>query len=118
MARSARGVEAAPLAALAFRDFRLLWFGQIVSTAGSQMRIVAVDYHVYRLAQEGGLIDPALALVQLLDRTFPIDYGHHNTAVFAFKGAVDDQDISIKDAKLNHGVTTRHGKKSRHRMRD
>ena len=56
MARSALGVEAAPLAALAFRDFRLLWFGQIVSTAGSQMRIVAVDYHVYRLAQEGGLI--------------------------------------------------------------
>lgn len=62
MTHSPRGVEAAPLAALAFRDFRLLWFGQIVSTAGSQMRIVAVDYHVYRLAQQGGLIDPALAL--------------------------------------------------------
>lgn len=62
MTDPSRGVQAAPLAALGFRDFRLLWFGQIVSTAGSQMRIVAVDYHIYRLAQESALIDPALAL--------------------------------------------------------
>jgi MFS family permease len=52
----------APFASLGFRDFRLLWIGQIVSIAGSQMRIVAVDYHVYDLARREGLIDPALAL--------------------------------------------------------
>jgi MFS family permease len=52
----------APLAALRFRDFRLLWLGQLISLAGSQMRIVAVDFHVYQLAQRSGGIDPAVAL--------------------------------------------------------
>ena len=51
-----------PFAALRFRDFRLLWFGQIVSTAGTTMRNVAVDYHVYTLAERSGAIQPALAL--------------------------------------------------------
>ncbi len=32
-----------------YRDFRLLWFGQLVSTIGSQMQITAVDWHVYNL---------------------------------------------------------------------
>jgi MFS family permease len=54
--------KVAPFAALRFRDFRLLWIGQLVSIAGSQMRIVAVDYHIYDLARREGLIDPALAL--------------------------------------------------------
>jgi MFS family permease len=52
----------APLGALRFRDFRLLWIGQLISVLGSQMRIVAVDYHVYDLAKRSGGIDPALAL--------------------------------------------------------
>lgn len=52
----------APLAALRHRDFRLLWMGQLVSTAGSQMRIVAVNWQVYQLARADGRIDPALAL--------------------------------------------------------
>jgi MFS family permease len=51
-----------PLAALRFRDFRLLWLGQLVSIAGSQMRIVAVDYHIYDLARRTGTINPAFAL--------------------------------------------------------
>ena len=52
----------APLAALRYRDFRLLWLGQLVSIAGSQMRIVAVNVQIYQLAKSGGAIDPALAL--------------------------------------------------------
>ncbi|GAB4116898.1 MAG: MFS transporter [Roseiflexaceae bacterium] len=52
----------APLGALRFRDFRLLWIGQLISVFGSQMRIVAVDYQVYDLARRSGAIDPALAL--------------------------------------------------------
>jgi len=31
------------LAALRYRDFRLIWFGEMVSTTGSQMQIVAID---------------------------------------------------------------------------
>jgi MFS family permease len=50
------------MAALRYRDFRLLWFGTLISTIGSQMRIVAVNWHVYDLARQGGGIDPALAL--------------------------------------------------------
>ena len=52
----------APLAALRYRDFRLLWLGQLISTAGSQMRIVAVNVQVYQLAKAGAAVDPALAL--------------------------------------------------------
>src|SRR5262245_48873006 len=34
-------------AALRYRDFRLLWLGQIVSVTGSQMQLVAINWHVY-----------------------------------------------------------------------
>jgi MFS family permease len=63
----------APLAALGYHDFRLLWFGNLVSTAGSQMRIVAVNVQIYELAKASGRIDPALALGLIgLARVIPI----------------------------------------------
>ena len=37
------------LVALQHRDFRLLWLGQLISITGSQMQIVAVDWHIYQL---------------------------------------------------------------------
>ncbi|GAB4456753.1 MAG: MFS transporter [Anaerolineae bacterium] len=37
------------LVALQYRDFRLLWLGQLISITGSQMQIVAVDWHIYEL---------------------------------------------------------------------
>src|SRR6266852_2201180 len=36
---------------LKFRDFRLLWMGQIVSVTGSQMQLVAINWHVYLLTR-------------------------------------------------------------------
>ena len=39
------------LAALRYRDFRLIWFGEMVSTTGSQMQIVAIDWHIFQLAR-------------------------------------------------------------------
>jgi MFS family permease len=44
-----------------YRDFRLLWTGQLISIIGSQMRMVAVDWQVYHIATDQG-IAPALAL--------------------------------------------------------
>ncbi|HEV2834861.1 MAG TPA: MFS transporter [Pyrinomonadaceae bacterium] len=38
-------------AALRHRDFRLLWLGQIVSVTGSQMQLVAINWHVYLLTK-------------------------------------------------------------------
>ncbi|HXQ71447.1 MAG TPA: MFS transporter, partial [Pyrinomonadaceae bacterium] len=38
-------------AALRHRDFRLLWLGQIVSVTGSQMQLVAINWHVYTLTR-------------------------------------------------------------------
>jgi MFS family permease len=39
--------------ALQHRDFRLLWFGQLVSTAGSMMHTSAVWWHITTLVPEG-----------------------------------------------------------------
>lgn len=45
-----RFVAAGPWQALSYPDYRLLWSGQLISTAGSQMRIVAVAWQVYLLS--------------------------------------------------------------------
>ena len=37
------------LVALQHRDFRLLWLGQLISVIGSQMQLVAVDWHIFQL---------------------------------------------------------------------
>jgi len=37
------------LAALRYHDFRLIWFGEMVSTTGSQMQTVAIDWHIFQL---------------------------------------------------------------------
>ena len=38
-----------PYAALQYRDYRLFWFGQLISTAGTQMQMVAINWHIYIL---------------------------------------------------------------------
>lgn len=38
-----------PLVALRYRDFRLLWLGQLISQAGSQMQNAALNWHIYLL---------------------------------------------------------------------
>jgi len=37
------------LAALRYRDFRLLWTGEMVSTVGSQMQLFAINWHIFEL---------------------------------------------------------------------
>ncbi len=38
--------------ALQYPDFRLIWIGQLVSQAGSQMQMTALNYHVYLLTHD------------------------------------------------------------------
>ena len=48
--------------ALHYRDFRLWWAGQFISTIGSQMQIVAVNWHIYLLTHSAF----ALGIIGLL----------------------------------------------------
>ena len=59
--------RSSPLVALQYRDFRLLWFGQLVSQAGSQMQLVTINWHIYILT--GSAV--ALGLTGLV-RVLPI----------------------------------------------
>ena len=59
----------APLAALAYRDFRFLWLGVVVFMAGLQMQGVARGYLVYDLTSSPillGLVNTGFALPMLL----------------------------------------------------
>jgi MFS family permease len=38
-----------PFAALRYRDYRLFWFGQMISVAGTQMQMVTINWHIYTL---------------------------------------------------------------------
>ena len=62
----ARGRQTA-FSSLRHRDFRLLWMGQIVSVTGSQMQLVAINWHIYLLTHSA----LALGLVGLF-RAGPI----------------------------------------------
>lgn len=53
--------------ALHYRDYRLLWSGQLISTLGSQMQIVALNWQIYELTRS----PIALGLIGLL-RVIPI----------------------------------------------
>ena len=54
-------------AALRYRDFRLLYFGQLISQSGTQMQRVAIAWHVFLLTH-----DPiALGLIGIF-RVLPI----------------------------------------------
>lgn len=44
-----QSVQPRRLAALQYRDFRLLWLGQLISMIGTQMQFVAVNWHVSEL---------------------------------------------------------------------
>ena len=71
--------QAGFLDVMKYRDFRLLWTGQLISITGSQMRMVAVDWQVYEIATKQGL-NPALALGFIgLMRVIPMTL----TALFA-----------------------------------
>ena len=37
------------MVALRYRDFRFLWFGEMVSTAGMQMQLFAINWHIFEL---------------------------------------------------------------------
>ena len=55
--------------ALQHRDFRLLWIGQLVSTTGSQMQLVAINWHVYLLTRSS-LALGAVGLVRVVPIIF------------------------------------------------
>lgn len=67
---SSKGLASArrsSFSALRHRDFRLLWMGQLVSVTGTQMQLVAINWHVYLLTKS----PVALGLVGLV-RVVPI----------------------------------------------
>src|SRR5438270_3005463 len=54
---------------LRHRDFRLLWLGQIVSVTGSQMQMVAINWHIYLITHSAlalGLVGAVRAVPIIL----------------------------------------------------
>lgn len=43
------------LTALQYRDFRLLWSGQLISSIGSHMQLIAVNWHIYELLRDDSI---------------------------------------------------------------
>ncbi len=41
--------KASPFIALTFRDYRIYWLGLLISRIGTEMQIVAINWHVYQL---------------------------------------------------------------------
>ncbi len=64
---STSSVRLSPLVALQHRDFRLLWIGQMISFAGSQMQTITLNWHIYALTNSA----VALGLIGLT-RVVPI----------------------------------------------
>jgi MFS family permease len=61
-AMSARVAVSSRLPALGHRDFRRLWLGQVVSTIGSQMQLIAVNWQIYQLLRGSTLHIRSLGL--------------------------------------------------------
>jgi MFS family permease len=57
------------LVALQHRDFRLLWAGQAVSVVGSQMQLLAINWHIYQLLRGSA------AQITLFGHVFHLDAG-------------------------------------------
>jgi len=55
-----------PYRVLLHRDFRLLWGSQFVSLVGTQMQVVALNWHVYLLTRR---LERAAALLRTTDRS-------------------------------------------------
>jgi len=54
---------------LRYRDFRLLWLGQIVSVIGSQMQLAAINWHIYLITRSAlalGLVGACRAVPIIL----------------------------------------------------
>src|SRR5512143_3717759 len=64
----ATGKTNTPFIALQYRDFRLLWLGQLVSQAGSAMQTLAVNWHISVLTN----YDPLALGIVGLSRVLPI----------------------------------------------
>jgi MFS family permease len=50
------GVEPRRLVALTNRDFRLFWAGQITSNIGSEMQLIAINWHVFTLLRDQSFV--------------------------------------------------------------
>ena len=50
------GGEQRRLVALTNRDFRLFWAGQLISNIGSEMQLIAINWHVFTLLRDQSLV--------------------------------------------------------------
>ncbi|MFY9607887.1 MAG: MFS transporter [Blastocatellia bacterium] len=49
--KTGKGPKRSSFPALRHRDFRLLWIGQLISVTGTQMQLVAINWHIYLLTK-------------------------------------------------------------------
>ena len=70
------------LAAFQYRDFRLLWIGRLFSNIGSQMQLIAINWHIFALLRDQTVTVSLLGRREVNCNPYPSSVGFYDSGTF------------------------------------